>query len=133
MINIGTLHLIESLDKNLDDNLNGFYRDMKEYLNIYREDDFDWFGSPFTFKVAIGGDGAPFGKNDQSHAWLVSFLNVGKCFLSSEDNLLIFGGNCSESCTVVEKYISKLVSNMSYLENNIFIVKCEIWVFWNSK
>ena len=36
----------------------------------------DWFGEgEGAFKVAIGGDGVPFGKDDQAVAWLVSFLN----------------------------------------------------------
>jgi hypothetical protein len=105
-----------------DDKINGFYRNLQEYLprlaefylKVYKEDDFDWFGSPFTFKVAIGGDGAPFGKNDQSCAWLVSFLNIGKRFLSSEDNFLIFGANCSGNCTAVEKYVSNILSDIIF-------------------
>ena len=129
-INIGTLHSVEDLCENSDDKINGFYRNLQEYLprlaefylKVYKEDDFDWFGSPFTFKVAIGGDGAPFGKNDQSCAWLVSFLNIGKRFLSSEDNFLIFGANCSENCTAVEKYVSNILSDMSYFEKNIFSI-----------
>ena len=129
-INIGTLHSVEDLCENSDDKINGFYRNLQEYLSrlaefylkVYKEDDFDWFGSPFTFKVAIGGDGAPFGKNDQSCAWLVSFLNKGKRFLSSEDNFLIFGANCSENCTAVEKYVSNILSDISYLEKNIFSI-----------
>jgi hypothetical protein len=53
-----------------------------------------------AFQVAIGGDGAPFGKFDQSCAWLVSFLNIGHKILSSEENFLIFGSNCSETSPV---------------------------------
>ena len=35
------------------------------------------FGSePYHFRVALGADGAPFGKDDQATAWLVSFLNL---------------------------------------------------------
>jgi hypothetical protein len=52
----------------------------------------------------------------------VSFLNIGKRFLSSEDNFLIFGANCSESCITVKKYVSKLVHDISYLECNVFKV-----------
>ena len=130
-INIGTLHSVqENLCGDSGDKINGFFRDLKDYLpqlaefylKVYKEVDFNWFGKPFTFKVAIGGDGAPFGKNDQSCAWLVSFLNVGKRFLSNEDNFLIFGANCSESCVPVEKYVAKLVSDITYLENNVFKV-----------
>lgn len=129
-INIGTLNSVEEhLCDDSGDKVNGFYRDLKEYLprlaefylKFYQED-INWFGSPFTFKVAIGGDGAPFGKNDQSCAWLVSFLNIGKRFLSNEGNFLIFGANCSESCAPVEKYVSKLVSDIAYLDKNVFQV-----------
>lgn len=126
-INIGTLNSVEEhLCGDAGDKANGVFRDLKEYLpwlaefylKVYKEEDFNWFGSPFTFKVAIGGDGAPFGKNDQS--WLVSFLNIGKRFLSNEDNFLIFGANCSESCPAVEKYVSMLVYDIAYLEKNVF-------------
>jgi hypothetical protein len=55
-------------------------------------------------------------------AWLVSFLNIGKRFLSSEDNFFIFGANCTESCITVEKYVSNLVNDISYLERNVFEV-----------
>lgn len=38
-----------------------------------------WFGEGVdSFKIAIGGDGASFGKDDQAVAWLVSFLNCSK-------------------------------------------------------
>ena len=86
-ISIGNLHSVEeNLCGDSHDKINGFFRDLKEYLpwlagfylKVYK-DDFNWFRNPLTFKVAIGGDGAPFGKNDQSFAWLVGFLNIGKC------------------------------------------------------
>ena len=92
------------------------------YLKLYKPDEFDWFEKPFTFTIAIGGDGAPVGKYDQSSSWLVSFLNVGKRFLSSDDNFLIFGANCSKSCLAVERYITKLVSDVAYLESKAFTV-----------
>ena len=63
----------EELCKN---KVNGFFRDLTEflprlaefYLKVYKPDEFNWFGNPFTFKVAIGGDRASFGKYDQSCA-----------------------------------------------------------------
>ena len=36
---------------------------------------------------------------------------------------MIFGANCAESCITVEKYVSKLVNDISYLERNVFEVK----------
>ena len=50
------------------------------YLKVYKPEEFQLVWKP------IGGDGAPFGKYGQSCAWLVSVLNVGKRFLSNEDN-----------------------------------------------
>lgn len=64
-----------------------------------------WFGErEGSFKVATGGDGAPFGKWDESMSWLVSFLNVGSRVASPNDNFLLFGAkksikllSCSQS------------------------------------
>ena len=47
---------------------------------------------------------------------------MGKRFLSNEDNFLIFGANCSESCEAVKKYVAKLVSDIKYLEGRVFKV-----------
>ena len=47
---------------------------------------------------------------------------MGKRFLSSEDNFLIFGANCSESCEAVKKYVAKLVSDIKYFEGGVFNV-----------
>ena len=128
-VDIGNLYSVEEhLCKDSLNKVNGFFRDLKEflprlaefYLTDYKPEDFNWFGCPFTFKFAIGGDGAPFGKYDQSCAWLVSFLNVSKRFLSNEDNFLIFGANCSESCEAVEQYVTQLVTDIEYLEGRVF-------------
>ena len=130
-VDIGNLYSVEeALCKDSQNKVNGFFRDLIEflprlaelYMKVYKPEEFNWFGNPFTFKVAIGGDGAPFGKYDQSCAWLVSFLNVGKRFLSNEDNFSIFGANCSESCEAVKKYVAKLVSDIKYLEGRVFKV-----------
>ena len=55
-----------------------------------------WFGKEHTFFVSLGGDRAPFGKNDVACAWLVSFLNIERGVLSSNENHLLFGANCTE-------------------------------------
>ena len=67
------------------------------------------FSETNTFYVALGGDGAPFGKDDSACAWLVSILNIGQGVLSSNENLLLFGGNCSENCIPVRCFLQKLV------------------------
>lgn len=116
-VDIGNLYSVEERLCDGPDKVNGFFRDLKEflprlaefYLKVYKPEDFNWFESPFTFKFAIGGDGAPFGKYDQSCAWLVSFLNVGKRFLSNEDNFMIFGAN-----------VAQLVTDIKYLKGRVF-------------
>ena len=59
------------------------------------------FDEPNTFHIALGGDGAPSGKDDSACSWLISFLNIGHIILSSKENYLLFGGNCSENCLPV--------------------------------
>jgi hypothetical protein len=44
----------------------------------------NWFGAPYTFVISLGGDGAPFGKDDTSCAWLISFLNIGRGVLRED-------------------------------------------------
>ena len=74
-----------------EDVVNGAYRDLEEYIlvlaSMYIAIDealgsasfLLHFGSEkYHFRLAIGADGAPFGKDDEACAWLVSFLNVGK-------------------------------------------------------
>ena len=66
-------------------------------INNLRPGYLSWFGlPPGSFKVALGADGAPFGKHNQGTAWLLSFLNVGDRVASCDDNHLICGANCSE-------------------------------------
>ena len=47
--------------------------------------------------VDVGADGAPFGKDDEATAWLTSFLNVGECIASENENFFIAVANCSEA------------------------------------
>ena len=68
------------------------------------------------FFVSLGGDGAPFGKNDVACAWLVSFLNV----LSSNENRLLFGANCTETCLPLQRFIKILVADIAVIEQQSF-------------
>ena len=80
-----------------------------------------WFNNEInTFHVALGGDGAPFGKDDTPCSWLVSFLNRGKHILSNSENFLIFGANCPESSPVVQRYVklSEIEQKMEKIEFN---------------
>ena len=136
-IDMGMLHDVkETLCIGLDEErkVNGKYRDLQELLtlmakfyltvNKQRKDELDWFGErEGTFKVAIGGDGAPFGKDDQALAWLVSFLNCGKRVCSSGENFLLFGANCSEDCEPVSRYVTMLKGQMTQIEKKTYPIQ----------
>jgi hypothetical protein len=58
---------------------------------------FNWLGrEKGHFLVALGADGAPFGKSNEACSWLVSFLNVVEKVASPDHNFLIYGANCKE-------------------------------------
>ena len=108
-------------DLNEDEKVNGCYRSLTQYLPFLAsfylkvaQENLSWFNNEInTFHVALGGDGAPFGKDDTACSWLVSFLNRGKHILSNSENFLIFGANCSENCL--------LFSDML----NFFFARCQ--------
>ena len=81
-----------------------------------------WFGEKGAFKVAIGGDGAPFGKWDESMSWLVSFLNVGARVASPNDNFLLFGANCKEDHPSVRLFTKQLASQIANIETKTYTV-----------
>lgn len=96
-IDIGQLYSVrETLCQGLaeEEKVDGMYRDVKQLL-LYLAKFYlcqsryklEWFqGEVNTFHVSLGGDGAPFGKDDTACAWLVSFLNIGRGVLSSNEN-----------------------------------------------
>jgi hypothetical protein len=45
-----------------------------------------------TFYVALGGDGAPFKKDDSLCSWLISILNLGKGLVSNTEIFFILSG-----------------------------------------
>ena len=92
--------------------------------NNYRKDKLNWFGTQEgTFKVAIAGDGTPFGKDDQALAWLVSFLNCGQRVYSSAENFLLIGASCSEDCEPVRRYVVLLERQMTEIEGKMISVE----------
>ena len=98
-----------------------FYLETDECRN--KSNKLTWFGKKEgTFKVAIGGDGAPFGKWDQSMSWLVSFLNVGPRVASPNDNFLLFGANCKEDHEVVTRFTEKIAADIEVIEKKTFTV-----------
>ena len=109
----------------------GCYRHLSEFLpllasfysKLSNEEGLLWFNNEVnTFVVALGGDGAPFGKQDTACSWLCSFLNRGKHVLSSNENFLIFGANCHEDSLVVQRYVKFLFNEISHIEKQIFSV-----------
>lgn len=144
---IGTLHNIpqaradseiekesEDVNQELLPLVPGHFIDLEErliqmadlYLHIdsHRPNFLNWFGKEKgNFLVAIGADGAPFGKCNEACAWLVSFLNVTERVSSPYDNFLICGGNCGEDHPSMIEYGKLLKSQISVLEKQIFTVK----------
>jgi hypothetical protein len=81
------------------------------------------FGAlPYHFGIAIGADGAPFGKDDEATAWLVSFLNVGKHIQSERDNFLVCWANCSENHPSMNQYANKLMQDIAHIETQSYII-----------
>ena len=98
----------------IDAPVNGAYRDLREYLphlaksylSTNTKNALEWYGkTEYTFLVALGGDGCPFGKHESACSFLASFLNVGRNVASNYDNYCIFGANCDETSPVVKKYV----------------------------
>ena len=137
-IDVGEFYSIrETLCHDLppDQQLDGVYRNLENFLLLlakfcfetdqYRKpgDKLVWFSErEGAFKVAIGGDGAPFGKWDQSMSWLISFLNVRPRVASPNDNFLLFGANCKEDHMVVSRFTVKLATDMEKIESKSYTV-----------
>lgn len=115
--------------------INGSYRDFCSYIKVLAElyiqvdqalgseSFFQHFGAlPYHFRIAIGADGAPFGKDDEATAWLVSFLNVGKHIQSERDNFLVCGANCSENHPSMKQYAKKLMQDIAHIETQSYII-----------
>lgn len=134
-IDIGQLHSVrETLCHGLDEEekVDGIYRDIQPLLLSLAEFYLSqsryqlvWFGDEVnTFHVSLGGDGPPSGKDDTAFACLVNFLNLGRGVLSSNENFLLFGGNCKEDCVPVLRFLKKVVHDISDLEKTTFTVNC---------
>ena len=115
-----------------DDKVEGKYRDLSEillilaYLYFFLQDkgiiSLNWFNEVDVFKIAIGADGAPFGKDDEATAFLLSFLNIEGKVASCNDNFLIFGANCGEEHEAAKRYCSRLMDNIVNIEANSFSI-----------
>ena len=131
-IDIGQLHSVrENLCNGLDecDKVNGCYRDIEDllvklakfYLN-HGKYNLLTFDQPNIFHIALGGDGAPFGRDDSACSWLVSFLNIGQGVLSSDENFLLFGANCAENCLPVKRFLGKLMTDIKRIQSSSYSI-----------
>ena len=73
------------------------------------------------FYVAVGADGAPFGKDDTATAYLVSFINLLQRVQSCNDNHLLLGANCEEDHVLMKSYSSHLASEMREIEGKTLV------------
>ena len=120
-----------------DEQVEGAFRQLEDFLlelaNLYIHVDkvlskegspfFHNFNeAPYHFKVAIGANAAPFGKDDEATTWLLSFINVGEQIVSHNENFLLAGANCSESHVVMKLYAKKLVSDIAFVESGRYTV-----------
>lgn len=135
-IDIGNLKDIDTTfcsDLEEDKKVSGVYRELESflkelaimYINIDQylgEKSFLMhFGNePYHFKVAVGADGAPFGKDDEATSWLISFINVCDHIASESECFLIAGANCSESHIAMVRYANKLLEDISLIESKVY-------------
>ena len=76
---------------------------------------FNHLGSDkYHFKLAIGADGAPCGKDDEAAAWLISCLNVASHIASPNQNFVIAVANCSKTHVCMQRYARKLVNDQHH-------------------
>ena len=130
-INIGNVHdFCTDLDD--DSKVSGAYRDIEEFLielaDMYlclensKTLDLVDFGEPNHFRIAIGADGAPFGKDDEATAWLLSFLNTGERIASVNENFILCGANCSKSHLAMFRYARKVISDLTSIEKSTYVL-----------
>ena len=81
--------------------VNGRYRELGDillrlasmYMKLSKENavTLRWFGrNEHSFSISLGADGAPFGKDEEACAFLLSFLNLGQRVASSVENFIRF-------------------------------------------
>lgn len=134
-IDIGKVYSVhERFSSSIEDEStsSGYFRDLREYLprlaSFYlmtegKKDKLKWFGeTEGSFKVAFGGDGCPFGKNESACSFLISFLNTGKRVASSSDNFLVFGANCDENSLLVKSYVADVCKQISDIEGKVYVL-----------
>jgi hypothetical protein len=94
-INIGELYNVrETLCEGLieEEKVSGVYRNIREMLPCLAR---YYMMNEGKYELLWFND-QPCGKEDTACSWLVSFLNIGRGVLSSNENFLLFGGNCKK-------------------------------------
>lgn len=125
--------IVNQDDPNVTDQVSGCFLDLEArllqlaelYLSMHKITPIlSWFGkAPGTFLVAIGADGAPFGKDNEATAWLVSFLNLGNRISSCDDNFLILGANCKEDHPAMIKYATQIRGEIALIESKQYQIQ----------
>jgi hypothetical protein len=86
----------------------------------------NWLGrEKGHFLVALGEDGAPFGKSNEACSWLVSFLNVVEKVASPDPNFLICGANCKEDHPSMVEYAKHLSPEVTSIASKTFSVRSQ--------
>ena len=123
-------------NSDLHDAVSGCYRELEPFLiklaSLYLSIDkirpgfLHWFSLPKgSFQIALGADGAPFGKHNQATAWLVSFLNVADRIASRDENHLICGANCSEEHPSMIQYAKDIRKDIESIEKKSYSIEGE--------
>ena len=126
-IDLGEVLPLEILAEKLStESVPGVYRPLKPfflrladmYQSLHEKDPcLQWLnGEEGVLYVAVGADGAPFGKDDTATAYLVSFLNLLQRVQSCNDNHLILGANCEEDHALMKSYTNHLREEMEEVE-----------------
>ena len=123
--NVGNVKRLSNFCQDVDDTVNGAYRELDEFLPVLAElyIEIDQLMGDNSYSVAIGADGAPLGKYDETTVWLVSFLNSGDRITSQNENFLITGGNCVEDHICMKRYERKIASDMQVIVCKEYLVK----------
>ena len=137
-INIGDVKSLKDFcyDVGIDDEeVNGAYRELDDFLPILADlfitidqqlgcnSYLLRFGAEhYKFCVAIGADGAPFGKHDEATAWLLSFINSGDRITSQNENFLIAGANCIEDHICMKRYAQTIANDIQVIEAKEYLV-----------
>ena len=118
----------------------GQKRDLKDllikvaslYLQLEKEQSgvITWFkDQPNCFNIAIGSDGAPFGKYETACSVLVSFLNILSKTQNPHHNFLLLGANEAEDSPNMIKFYTELTKEMKNIENESFKILGNSYTF----